>query len=133
LTGAFADVGMMEENERGRSRGLPVYALEGRLEALARRGVLKLSPDERASIVGIADECERGGAEGGYVASQLVAWFTRREKEKGVEGERAVRRGEAYVDYLLDLDAEGETPAFGKLSTTLGNLGGVGDASRQPG
>jgi hypothetical protein len=124
--GAFTDVGMMEENQRGRIRALPVSALEGRLEALVRRGVLALSPAERDDIVAIAHEGERSGADSMQVGSQLVAWFTRREREKGIDGECAVRRSEAYVDYLLDLEAEGEMPAFGKLSQILGSLGGAG-------
>ena len=116
----------MEDNQRWRSRGLPVHAFEGRLEALARRGVLKLTAPERADVVAIVDEGERRDADGAQIASLLVAWFTRREAERGIEAEKAVRRGEAYVDYLLDLTAEGEIPAFGKLSATLGQLGGPG-------
>ena len=114
----------MEENERGRGRGLPIDALEGRLEALGRRNVLLLAPADRGRVLGLVSDLVANGTSGDDLVATLVGWFTRREATIGFGSSDAVRRAEAFVEYLLDVSAEGETRAFQRLSATLSATGG---------
>ena len=111
----------MEENERGRSRGLPLDALEGRIEALVRRESLRLTDPERAALIELVRDADRDGADPSNTESILLAWMTRREVDRGMARDRAIRRAEAYVAYLLDVSAQGEARAFEELSAALGD------------
>lgn len=114
---------MMEENERGRARGLPLDALEGRIEALQRRAAIKLTVPERTSLLELLRDADRDGADRGNTESLLLSWFTRREIEAQTPREQAIRRAEAYVAYLLDVSAQGEAKAFETLAESLAQAG----------
>jgi hypothetical protein len=109
----------MEENERGRSRGLPLDALEGRIEALVRREALRLSDAERSGLLSLIGDAERDGGDPSNTETLLLSWFTRHEVEQGTRREDAIRRAEAFVAYLLDVSAQGEARAFESLTTAL--------------
>jgi hypothetical protein len=112
-------VGMMEEIERGRGRGLPLDALEGRLELLRRRGVLALGGDESEQLVALVADLKRSEADGSAIEGNLVGWFTRFARRTGDTSANAVSTAEAYVDYLLDVSGDGELRAFEKLTAAL--------------
>ena len=112
-------MGMMEQNERGRAKGLPVDALEGRIEALARRSAIRLNESERLALLALVLDADREGTDPSQTESLLVSWFTRLEVERGVPRERALRRAEAFVAYLLDVSAQGEARAFDDLASAL--------------
>src|ERR1043165_1724506 len=78
-TGANTAVGMMEENERGRERGLPIDAFEGRLEVLDRRRLVCLGQDEKERVLELVRDIISDGTSGEAIGDTLVAWFTRRE------------------------------------------------------
>jgi hypothetical protein len=111
---------MMEDVERRRGRGLPVDALEGRLELLRRRGVLAIDTETMGSLMALVSELNRAQADGCEIETNLVGWFTRLEKRSGVAPSEAVVRAEAYVEYLLDFSGAGELTAFGTLRAALG-------------
>jgi hypothetical protein len=113
-------VGMMEEIERGRGRGLPVDALEGRLELLQRRGVLTLDAPSRNQLVELVDELNGAKVDGSEMATSLLGWFTRYARRAEPETGRAVAWAEALVGYLLDVSGEGELKAFEKLTSEIG-------------
>ena len=112
-------MGMMEQNERGRAKGLPIDALEGRIEALVRRDAIHLGESDRLALLSLVLDADRAAADPSHTESMLVSWFTRREIDAGVPRERAIRRAEAFVAYLLDVSAQGEARAFDDLTTAL--------------
>ena len=117
----------MEENERGRERGLPVDAFEGRLEALVRRDVLTLTGSDRERVVSLVTDLAGSGAAGDDISAALVGWFTRHGVASGLASADAIRRAEAFIEYLLDVSAEGEARAFARLAEVLGVAGGSAD------
>jgi len=122
---------MMEDIERGRSRGLPVDALEGRLELLQRRGILLLDAPSREQLVDLVEELNNTQVDGSELAGNLLGWFTRYARRTYPETGRAVGWAEAIVGYLLDVTGEGELVAFAKLQAAIGESNRV-DAPIQP-
>jgi hypothetical protein len=116
-------VGMMEEIERGRGRGLPLDALEGRLELLRRRGVLTLTGEDAGQLVALVAELQRSQVDGLDLEGSLVGWFTRFAKRSGSEPTIAVAMADAFVDYLLDVSGDGELAAFDKLTAAFSTVG----------
>ena len=82
-----------------------------------------LRPDldeaDRLALLDLVLDADREGTEPSETESLLVSWFTRREVDRGVPRERALRRAEAFVAYLLDISAQGEARAFDDLTTAL--------------